>query len=288
MVDPGDDLDELFKLPVAEFTAARNALSARLKKAGRGDEALRVKSLVKPPVSVWAVNQLYWKHREAFNELIEAGERLTRAQAAQLGGNSVDMRAALAGRREALSALSRLADGLLRDAGHSPAPETMRRITTTLEALSARASLSDNAPAAGRLTHDLDPPGFDSLAGLVPNPGRTERPVRSPVIAPRSSASAGKKASAKAALQAAERTLRETQTMAQDLASALARATAHADETEKDRREAEERFEKARVASGEARRRLHNATLEAQKAARMLQDAERRVEKARKDLKDQT
>src|SRR6185503_12426637 len=64
------DLDALFQLPLTEFTGARNALAAQLKKSGRGDEAARVKALPKPPVSAWAVNQLYWNHREAFDRLI--------------------------------------------------------------------------------------------------------------------------------------------------------------------------------------------------------------------------
>ena len=40
-----DELDELFKLPLTEFTVARNALATKLKKAGNRDEAERVKAL---------------------------------------------------------------------------------------------------------------------------------------------------------------------------------------------------------------------------------------------------
>ena len=32
------DVDALFRLPLAEFTGARNALAARLKKNGRGED----------------------------------------------------------------------------------------------------------------------------------------------------------------------------------------------------------------------------------------------------------
>jgi hypothetical protein len=46
--DLQDDVDALFRLPVAEFTSARNALAARLKKSGRSDEAASVKALAKP------------------------------------------------------------------------------------------------------------------------------------------------------------------------------------------------------------------------------------------------
>ncbi|PYS44762.1 MAG: hypothetical protein DMG13_33370 [Acidobacteria bacterium] len=299
-----DDLDALFKLPLGEFTVARNALAARLKKAGRGGEAERVKALVKPSISAWAVNQLYWRHRDAFDRLIAAGERFRRAHASQLAGKAADTRVPLTARREALSGLSRLAGALLRDAGYKTAPETMRRITTTLEALSTYSSFSD-APPPGRLTDDVDPPGFESLAALIPSIGRAERPDQSTRVIPfQPSASAAasslpeadddvsnreerrqtRVASAKAALQAAELALRETRTLAQGVAANLRKVTAHANETEKDRREAEERFEKASVAAEGARQRLQSVSAEAEKAARALEDAERDVEKARQEV----
>ena len=70
-----DEIDALFTLPLTEFTSVRNTLAARLKKEKRTDEAERVKLLTKPPVSAWAVNQLYWNHRELFDQLIASGER---------------------------------------------------------------------------------------------------------------------------------------------------------------------------------------------------------------------
>src|SRR5688500_5287730 len=103
-----DDVDALFQLPQSEFTAARNALAARLKKAGHPERADEVKALAKPPVSAWAVNQLYWRHREAFDRLITTGEQFRQAQAAQLSGQSADLRGPLEARRSALSDLSRM------------------------------------------------------------------------------------------------------------------------------------------------------------------------------------
>src|SRR5207237_858929 len=86
-----NEIDALFALPVADFTGARNALAARLKKDGRTNDAERVKSLQKPPVSAWAVNQLYWRHREAFDRLLATGEQFRKAQASQLSGKAVDL-----------------------------------------------------------------------------------------------------------------------------------------------------------------------------------------------------
>jgi hypothetical protein len=108
------EVDALFKLPLAEFTSARNALVARLKKAGHRADADRAKALPKPSVSAWVVNQLYWHHRELFDRLVEAGERLMQAQAAQQPRES--LRELINARRETLATLAEIAANALREA----------------------------------------------------------------------------------------------------------------------------------------------------------------------------
>ena len=164
----GDDVDALFKLPLSEFTGARNELATKLKKAGRADDANIVRTLAKPPVSAWAVNQLYWNHREEFDRLLETGQRFREASAT---ARIADIRVWLDARSEALTRLSDLAAEVLRDGGHNPSPDTIHRITTTLEALSSTAS---EATTPGRLTQDVSPLGFESFAGLVPEIGRVK------------------------------------------------------------------------------------------------------------------
>ena len=145
---------------------------ARLKKAGSGRgrrtgqgaaEAFRPRVGGQPA--------LLGSHRKAFDRLIDAGERFRKAQASQLAGKSADLRGPLEARRAALSELTRLAAGVLRHAGHNATPDLMRRVTTTLEALSTYGAHPD-APPAGRLTDDVEPPGFEALAALVPRVGR--------------------------------------------------------------------------------------------------------------------
>ena len=167
------DVDALFQLPLPEFTAARNALASRLKKNGHAEQADAVKGLLKPPISAWAVNQLFWKHRTAFDKLLDAGQKFRTAQAAQLSGRSSDLRGPLEARRESLADLSKRAAQLLRDIGNSPSPDVMRRITITLEALSTYGGL-EGTPQPGRLSDDVDPPGFETLAALVPRVGDGE------------------------------------------------------------------------------------------------------------------
>ena len=301
-----DDVDALFMLPLAEFTAARNTLAARLKQSGRGNEADRVKGLVKPSISAWAVNQLYWKHRDAFDRLIATAERFRQAQASRLARKVADMRGALDARREALSHLSDLATALLRNAGHNPTPETIHRITTTLEAMSAYATLPD-ASRPGRLTHDVDPPGFESLASLIPGASVTER-TKEPARATqsqesgRAATSTRRKAESpanvrqleemrqatitagKASLQEAKRLLTDARARAQSLEAAQKKAHAEAKDAEKHRREAEQRFEKARAASEDAARHAQSVAAEVDEAAKAMEDAKRTVEKASKEL----
>ena len=69
-----DELDKLYRVPLSEFVFLRNALATELKKAGDADGAKRVKALVKPNASAWAVNQLYWKEPLSFDALIAAGD----------------------------------------------------------------------------------------------------------------------------------------------------------------------------------------------------------------------
>jgi hypothetical protein len=167
-----DDLNDLFGLPLADFIDARKALAVKLKKEGRSLDADRVKALAKPSISAWTVNQLYWRHRAVFDRLLATGQRFREAQTSGRAGKVDAMREALDARREALSHLSDLAATLLREAGHNPTLDMVRRIATTLEAMSAYASLPDGL-AAGRLTKDIDPPGFDALGSFFPDAGTT-------------------------------------------------------------------------------------------------------------------
>lgn len=290
-----DEIDGLFRLPLAEFTSARNTLAARLKKEGRPNDADRVKLLTKPPISAWTVNQLYWNHRKAFDQLMATGKRLRPAQKLRVAGKVAGMRDSLDARREALVHLSELATELLHGAGSNSSPDTLRRITTTLEAMSARALLPDG-PTPGRLTQDLDPPSFDSLASLLASTSAIEDDEEPEPIAPsrKSSTAANvrrleevrraKIADAKVSLQDAKRSLSDARARSQSLESVQKKANAEVKEAEKHRREAEQLLEKATEASEAAARRARSVVEEMQEVAKTVDDAKRAVETATKDL----
>jgi flagellar biosynthesis GTPase FlhF len=298
-----DDIDLLFRAPLAEFTSTRNTLAARLKEGGRQDDAQRVKLLSKPSISVWAVNQLYWLHREAFDQLIASGKRIRQAQTSSVAGKGGEIRESLEARRDALSHLVDLATDLLRDSGHKPAPETMRRITTTLEAMSAYASLPEGQ-TPGRLTRDLDPPSFEALSSFMSGPGTiqpTKGPTRitaSPKASPTTSRGQkttndvrrlaaerqAKLADAKSSLQEAKRLLANARSEAQDSEAAVKKANAEAKQAEKHRREVKELLEQATAAAEDATRRAQTVAAEVKEAMKVVDDAKRSVEKATKEL----
>jgi hypothetical protein len=293
------DLDGLYQIPLTEFTPARNALVTRLKKAGKTEEAARVKGLVKPSVPAWAVNQLFWHHRAAFDTLIAVGERFRRAQASQIKGDTADLRGPLEERRESLAALSKLAATILRDAGLNANPDVMRRITSTLEALSVSSSLPDT-PRAGWLVDDVDPPGFEALASLVPRvadddeptgPSRVltfrqqQKPPRAPVtISTDSEVQRARLKEATAAVQAAERALRDARKEAERAEEGLRTIARQSKEAERARADAEKQLEKASAEAEAARQRARKVAVSAEEAAQAVEDAERALAKAQAEV----
>lgn len=302
------DVDSLFRLPLADFTAARNALETKLKKSGDTDEAERVKALAKPPLSAWVANQLYWHHRKAFDQLLAAGDRFRTAQAAQLAGKSTDLRAPLESRREALSQLTKRAAGVLSESGHPVSPDAMRRIMTTLEALATYGGQAEGPPA-GRLTADVDPPGFEALAALIPRGGVSARQANTPprvipFAAPKRETAAKrrpdpeedarrleaerrkKQAEARQALLDAERALRDAKRDAEQARAAMKTAAAGAKEMERAKTALETQLEKVSAAADAARQEARRVASQAEEAAQVMDDAERAMATARQALSD--
>jgi hypothetical protein len=302
-----DEVDKLFQIPLDEFTGARNSLATKLKKEGDTEAAERVKTLAKPPISAWVANQLYWRDRKAFDRLIDAGDQFRKAQAAQLTGKSADLRAPLDARRQALSDLMKLAGDTLREAGHPASPDTMRRIMTTVEALATYGQHA-GAPPAGRLTDDVDPPGFEALAALVPRGSSASAGHAAPRVIPFNQRKPepakrkggdtkedarhaeaerhAKEAEARKALQQAERALADARRAAERARTEMKAAAARAKAADKAKAAVESRFEKLTAAAEAARQDARRVAGQAEEAAQAVDDAERAVKSAREQLKD--
>ena len=154
-------INDLYRLPLAEFTTARNALVKTL----RGADATRVRTLAKPTVAAWAVNQVYWRERATYEQLMRAGDAVRRAQIAALTGKPAGSTVREAGdaHRRALADAVKAAERIASAAGSHPAPDVLMR---TFEALSLASAVAETQ---GRLTDALQPAGFEALAGVAPS-----------------------------------------------------------------------------------------------------------------------
>src|SRR5437899_3037350 len=152
-----DDIGQLYALPLAEFTSARNARAAELRKHGDRAGSEVVKTLAKPTLTAWALNQVAHNQPRLVARLLEAGDDLRKAQQRLLAGaGQQDFRAATQAERAAATAVVAAAAKALGEAGHKPAKATLDR----LESSAVAAAADPEAAAllrAGRPTVDLEP-----------------------------------------------------------------------------------------------------------------------------------
>jgi hypothetical protein len=174
--DPGaaaleSQLDDLYRSPLDQFVARRDALAKSLRAAGDAGSAARVKALRKPSVVAWAINRLHLE-RQGLRE-IEAASAALRA-ALQHPRSAAERRDAIESRRRALEAATTATVAMLEEAGSAVSPELLRRVERTLLAVaSGPASEGAEAPVPGRLDQDLEPPGFEALLGAPMRPAST-------------------------------------------------------------------------------------------------------------------
>jgi hypothetical protein len=197
---------------------------------------------------VWTANQLARREPGELRALLRSAEELRKAQERALrgkGGSELQQR--LTEQHHAARALARLGRDLLADEGRSVSDAIVERIAKTLEA----AALDEGSRfqlRAGRLTEELEPPGFEVLAGMTP--------ARPP-------AKRGRAAKAKGgAVEEARRLVQEAKSEARTLQRAADRAEKALDEARQEARalrkranEAERKLADAEAALRDARRR---------------------------------
>jgi len=143
-------VETLYRGALDAFVAERKRLAGELKAAGDKEGAAHLAKLGRPSISAWAVNQLWWNEREAFERLFATAERLRKGD-----------HDASAARQRAMTELRALAAALLTSGGHAASESTLRRVTTTLSALAAAGGFEPDPP--GALVADRDPPGFETF-----------------------------------------------------------------------------------------------------------------------------
>jgi hypothetical protein len=268
---PEDAVDELYALPLDEFTPSRDELAKELRATGKRDGAAWVKALRKPSAAAWLVNQLARTQKSDARRMLEKGDALRVAQERALArqASREELAGATQEHAEAMRMLLSKAPGFLDRSGAPPSQITLERAAETL-----RAILLDDAVragfAAGRLTreHLASGLGFavSGRATVVPaGPAERTKPGNRP--------KGGASATAP----------REVQRRAQE------RARAQAVETEtrsrhrarqRDVSEAERNVRQAERELARAQRRLEKAKQALVRARDKEADAGKRVEQA--------
>ncbi len=237
------ELDRLYGLPLSEFVGARDELAKQLRGDGRREEAEEVKGLRKPSVAAWLVNRLARERELDVQRLLKAGETLRKAQAEAAKGEPEGFAEA---RRDEGRALEQLASAAREIAGREESGQTaVAQATQTLRA----ASLTDEGRELlkrGRLTEELEPPGFEALTGLVPaqlrkRPSKAEEKPKRPTKRARERVQKLRQAEKKAdaAARAAEREADRAEKEASKLRERAAKARAKAETAAAEREAAE-------------------------------------------------
>lgn len=141
-----DDLlaeaDELYGLPLADFTPVRDARAKALKKESP-ELSARVKALRKPSIGAWVVNLLVRREADQVDQVLTVGAAL-RGAAANLDG--AELRELTRQRRQLTAAVTSRARGLAADEGHRVTEAVAEQVEQTLTA----AMLDEEAARAVR------------------------------------------------------------------------------------------------------------------------------------------
>ena len=249
-----DKIEELYQLPLDEFTAARNALAKTT-----GDAS--IKKIEKPSLAAWAVNQLFWQRRKLYDEVIKTSGQLRTAYKQMLAGKSADVRAAEVFHGEAMRKAKDAIHSILEAAGNSAVDGVMRPITETLDAL-------PTTDPPGRLTKPLRRTGFEALQGVTIT-AKPSKPVTKPEPKPAPDETDRARKKREADLQELAMTkerLRFAEAAEREAEASVDRARRTLDRAERTRERIEGELEQATVAEKAARKELSSSETAHEKA----------------------
>lgn len=279
--DPTQELlavaDDLYALPLGEFTPARDARAKELKGT---DLAAPVKKLRKPSLAAWVVNLLVRRDAAQVEQVLQVGAALRQAQEAMSGD---ELRQLTRQRRQLTAAVTTQARRLARDEGQKVTEAVAEQVEATLTAamldercaLAVRSGLLVTAlSATGVEEVALDGAvalpealGFEATAQEAPAPARPDLRV-----VPDPDAEAKARAAAQEALTEAEEELRE--------------ATEERDEARESVARLEARSMQVQAEIDELRRRLAELEETAEEVDEELAGAEEARDEAEESLAD--
>lgn len=230
MTDLLEIADELYGLPLADFTPARDARAKELKGT---DLAPRVKALRKPSTAAWVVNLLVRRDADQVDQVLTVGAALREAQAAMSGE---ELRALTRQRRQLTAAVTTRARRTAREEGTRVTDAVAEQVEATLTAAMVDEQCG-LAVRSGMLVSALSTTGLDQAdvvsavaipeaVGFTATAREPEPPTR-PELTVVPDPEADRKA-----LEAAEEALAEAQATLEEAAAEHERTRATYDELE--------------------------------------------------------
>ena len=212
-------------------------------------------------------NQLYWRERKLFDEVIKTSTQVRAAYKKMLEGKTADVRAADTFHAEAMRRAKDAIRRMLEEAGNSASDAVMTPVTETLDAL-------PTTDPPGRLTKPLRRTGFEALAGTTI--------VARPATRPAAEARAGKpvddandrerkqREADRQELAMAKERLRFADAAAREAEASLERARRALERAERTRERIQKEMEEAETVEAAAKKdvRASESALEKAKAER--------------------
>jgi hypothetical protein len=271
--------DELYELPPAEFTRARDERAKALRNQGQRAEADAVKALRKPTLAAWALNQLARRRAKELERLLAAGDALRAAQEELLaGGDRKAFQSAAAQEREQVATLAGEAAELASEAGERSGPALTEKIAATLHA----AALDEETAAelrAGRLVREREAIGGFGAMTAAPAPGRGAPSDPAPAAKSRTSRARTGSSRRAPATRGKRRKGSAAEAEPREKADRRAESERRAEAERREEAERRQRLAGARTDERHARRELEAAT-------RATEQAETRAEAARAHAED--
>ncbi|HXM52926.1 MAG TPA: hypothetical protein VN913_06590 [Candidatus Binatus sp.] len=265
---------ELLAGPLDEFTSRRNAKAKELKAAEQRELAAEVASLKKPPVAVWAVNQLARRNKPVLDRLRRTGEQVVLAQSGAVAGRknaAPELRSASEALQRELEGAIREAGNVLRAGGHAADEATLRRVQEMLRLAAVSGGETWDRLQRGALISEPRA-GEDMLTAafaLAPSAGSGSKPTGTTATDAKAARMAAREAAETEKRIEMEHVLRTAK--ADEEAAELAAQTAHRLREEADRIAADGKRanEKARQAEKELERATARAKVSREAARRI-------------------
>ncbi|MFE0811860.1 hypothetical protein ACFW4M_31735 [Streptomyces sp. NPDC058794] len=256
-------LDELYTTPPSDFVARREEHAKAARTAGRKEDARRIHAARRPTLAAWAANLLARSRPQESRRFLDLGQALREAYRTLDADGLKDLSAQ---RRSVVSALSRQAVRLAREAGHRLSEAAQREVESTLQAVLADPDAAARW-AGGRLEGALTPPSEFPSDTVPAEPAPPERSSRT------KTPSAGR---AKDELAERRRRRRQDLTRAEQKAERAGRQV-------RDRRAEHADADSALRHTGDE---LDRAREEVSAAERRLRQAQQRLERAERERRE--